>query len=75
MGPGFRPVAVDETVASRTAREAEEDRLLTAARESFPGWVIHETFGGFIAYPADAPVMQSMTLDGLVSKVRQAEAS
>lgn len=65
MGP-----FTNQSVASRTAAEEAEERRLAAARDAFPGWKIIETFGGFLAVPDGAPVIQSVDLDGLVRKLR-----
>lgn len=61
----------DRTVASRTAAEEAEEARLLAARESFPGWMIRETFGGYLAVPAGTVVIHAIDLDGLVKKLRE----
>lgn len=53
----------------RTADE-REDRLLSAARDSFPDWEIMEALGGYVAVPKDTPLLQAITLDGLVARLR-----
>jgi hypothetical protein len=58
--------------ASRTAQEEAEEARLRAAREAFPGWQIRETFGGYLAFPAESTVVQAIDLDTLVRKLREA---
>lgn len=66
MGP-----FTNQSVSKRTAAEEAEERRLAAARDAFPGWEITETFGGYMAVPAGTPRVQSVSLDGLVRKLRE----
>jgi hypothetical protein len=51
---------------------AADDGRLEAARETFKGqWDIIEVFGGYLAVPDGAVIMQASTLDGLVGKLRR----
>jgi hypothetical protein len=65
MGP-----FANRSAAARSAEEDAQDRRLAAARDAFPGWRIVETFGGFLAVPASAELVQAIDLDGLVMKLR-----
>lgn len=68
-GPGLHG---GNGAAGSPADEEARDRRLHAAREAFPAWQVIEVFGGYLAVPAGAAVVQSTTLDGLVAKLRQA---
>jgi hypothetical protein len=50
---------------------AESDARLRAAREALPEWDIYRVFGGYLAVPKGAPVVQSMDADGIVEKVQK----
>ena len=66
---------VNRSAASVAAELAADDGRLAAAREAFAGrWDIHEVFGGYLAVPDGAVVVQASTLDGLVGKLRRAES-
>jgi hypothetical protein len=67
MGPGS---VINQSVASRTEAEDADAARLQAARESFPRWQVIEVFGGYLAVPANAVILQCTTLDGLVGKLR-----
>lgn len=69
MGP-----FANQSASGRTAAEEAEERRLNAARDSFPDWRIVEVFGGYLAVPAGAAIVQAIDLDGLIRKLRQAEA-
>lgn len=48
---------------------------LAAAREEFAGrWDIIEVFGGFLAVPDGAVIVQATTLGGLTGKLNRREA-
>lgn len=47
------------------------DRRLLAAREAFPQWDIYRVFGGYLAVPKGAAVIQSIDVDGIVAKIRR----
>lgn len=71
MGPGRE---VNRSAASVAAEVAADDGRLAAAREAFAGkWDIIEVFGGYLAVPDGAVVVQASTLDGLVGKLRRRE--
>lgn len=72
MGPWVE-TGPHETVRERDAREAAEERQLAAARDSFPGWKIHEAWDGWMALPEGTPVITAENLDGLVGKLRNLE--
>jgi hypothetical protein len=59
--------------SSQTAaqRDAENARLLEAARQEFPGWDFREVFGGWLAVREGTPVVMSLDLDGIAEKLRQ----
>ena len=59
-----------ESIPSLTDWERTEDRRLQAARESFPHHDIIETFGGFLAVPKGTVIVQAVSLDALVVKLR-----
>jgi hypothetical protein len=65
------PYGTNLSLTALTAAELADDARLQAARESFPAWHIIEVFGGFLAVPADAVIVQAIDLDGLVAKLRQ----
>lgn len=65
MGPG-----VNVSAAAAEAREEADERRLTAARESFPGWRIVEVRGGYAAVHSEAVYLDAITLDGLVAQLR-----
>ena len=65
MGPGGFITA--------TQRDADNERWLAAAKEAFPGWDFHQVMTGWMAVPAGATVIQALTLDGIVEKLRQHE--
>jgi hypothetical protein len=69
--PGSLGPAPNQSAASRTAAEEAAERALEAARGDWPAWEIRETFGGFLATPAGAPVVQAIGLDDLVRKLRE----
>jgi hypothetical protein len=50
---------------------AEGDKRLTAAREAFPEWDIYPVFGGYLAVPKGAPVIQGIDVDSVVGKIRR----
>jgi hypothetical protein len=50
-----------------------DDDRLAAAREAHPGWDIYRVFGGYLAVPAGAAVIQSVDVDGVTAKIRQRE--
>jgi hypothetical protein len=52
----------------------ESDTRLLAAREAFPDWDIFHVFGGYMAVPKGAPVIQSTDVDGIVAKIRSTVA-
>lgn len=65
---------VNRSAASAAAEAVSEDAHLQAAREVFAGrWDILEVFGGYLAVPDGTMIVQSMTLDGLVGKLRRQE--
>jgi hypothetical protein len=68
------PHGVNLSVAALAAAELEDDARLNAARDSFPGWEITDTFGGYMAVPKGTAVVRATDLDGLVLKLRQQEA-
>jgi len=68
MGPGQLS---GRTAAGRTTAEEADDARLQAARDSFPGWEIVEVFGGYLAFPKGASIVQAIDLGGLVAKLRQ----
>lgn len=51
----------------------QDDRPLQAAREAFPEWDIYTVFGGYLAVPKGATVIQAMYVDGIVEKIRHAQ--
>jgi hypothetical protein len=53
---------------------AAEDTRLLAARDAYPDWDIYRVFGGYLAVPKGTPVIQSIDVDGIVEKIRRAEA-
>lgn len=63
-----------ESIASLTEAERAADALLQAARESFPDCDIIETFGGFMAVPKGTSIVQAVSLDALVAKLRSQRA-
>jgi hypothetical protein len=74
---GSKP-AVNMSAAQSSAledREDREDRLLAAARATFPGWQVLEALGGVIAVPAGCPVLYAASVDVLVMKLRSAESA
>lgn len=62
------------SVAALTQQEEQEERQLQAAREAFPGWLIRETFGGYLAVPKDTTIVQSTSLDVVVRVLREVES-
>lgn len=54
--------------------DAENERWLAAAKEAFPGWDFHKVFGGWEAVPTGTPVIRSMDLDGIITRLRECEA-
>lgn len=54
-----------------TQADERYDRELTAARDTFPAWDIHEVHGGLIAVPCGTETVSSITLDDLVRKLRE----
>jgi hypothetical protein len=46
-------------------------RLKAAITAEFPGWDVHDVFGGFEAVPEGTPVIRSVTLDGLMDKLAE----
>lgn len=65
------PYGMNLSVQQLAETEAEADRQLAAARATFPGWRVIETFGGYLAVLAEAEILQSTTVDGLVLKLRE----
>lgn len=68
------PHGTNLSVTALAAAELADDARLQAARESFPGWEIVEVFGGYLAFPKSAVIVQAIDLDGLVGKLRQQNA-
>ena len=57
----------------QTARDRQQTRALADLAEQFPGWDVHEVFGGWEAIPEGTPVVRSSTLEGLGEKLAQEE--
>jgi hypothetical protein len=62
--------------SSQTAaqHDAEDKRLLEAARQEFPGWDFHPVLSGWEAVPAGTPVVRSVDLEGVIEKLRNRES-
>jgi hypothetical protein len=61
-------------IAEDTFKDAEAaERQLLAARDAFPQWDLIETWSGFLAVPKGTEIVQAITLDALVGKIRQKE--
>jgi hypothetical protein len=54
-------------------QEDAAERQLIAARDTLPGWDVIETWSGFLAVPKGTEIVQAITLDALVGKLRQKE--
>jgi hypothetical protein len=53
--------------------QKQNEQLLAAAREAFPGWDFHPVFGGWEAVPEGTPVVRSMDLGSLMEKLAEHE--
>jgi hypothetical protein len=49
----------------------DTDRYLKAAQEAYPAWDIRPVFGGYLAVPKDTPVIQGISVDSVVEKIRR----
>lgn len=61
---------------SSTESESAQDhyeRQLQAARDSFPGWDVHEVHGGLLAVPEGTAVITAIEPDTLVMRLREHE--
>jgi hypothetical protein len=45
------------------------DGELTALRDDFPDWAIHEVAGGLLAVPHGTETVDAITIDGLRAKL------
>jgi len=54
-----------------TARDREQAKALADLAADFPGWDVHEVFGGWEAVPEGTPVVRSSTIGGLAEKLAE----
>jgi hypothetical protein len=67
------PYGTNRSVSAVAAAEQETDALIQAARDTFPDWDVIEQWSGFLAVPKGTEIVQAITLDALVGKLRQKE--
>lgn len=62
-----------QRIMTATQLREHEQRQLAAAKEAFPNWEFYRIFGGWIAVPKGAMVIQGMDIDSVVEKLRTQE--
>lgn len=60
MGPGFQ---------TGDDRAADERLVAETMAEEFPGWEWSRTFGGYRAVPKGTPVVEAVSMRGLLGKL------
>jgi len=55
----------------RVTRDRIESELKAQIAEKFPGWDVHDVFGGFEAVPAGTPVIRASALESLIGKLAE----
>lgn len=74
MGPHTDDPLFAGGAHGKTRDELAAEARLKVARATFPAWDIHETFGGFLAVPKGAAVVQAIAVEDLAAKLREREA-